>query len=646
MSGCTVSFDDGRIMVQAASADEARILLPEVRVIEAARGGPGLYEAPVAPRTIRRLREVGLSVPADIDAAATEHVRQMRQIEKLRGRLFDGALPPMGEYAARGTTLRRVQHVGALIALSADRAALFMDMGTGKTLASLTACAHRFKRHGLRRVLVVAPATVAGGWAGDIERLAMRDQVEFVHAAGSPSKRRKQYARAHLVGNGDEYLSVAAVNYGSLANDAQAICDVFDPQAVIIDESHYIKNLTSDRTGACQVVADHARWVTLLTGTPYSEQPTDVFAQYRVLDWRIFGWSRDVFAQRFAKTSKNYAAGEHAPDKVELDPDKSSLLNKAIYLIGFRARKDDVLDLPAKRPPIMHRIALSSKSTKVIQSLRRSGLADLDAATGARDLIGAILARVESAAVDATSGSESAVAAFAVPAADMAAALDAAGVEDTKRDAIPCTVAGLRQLANRQRMVVASTRMVIGLRVQQAAGGFAKVADDDGDESADPVQIGTEKLDALRDLATSLHAESESVVVFARFRAEIAAIEDRLARIYGKANVSRIDGSVPTGSRAGVVEAFQADGPPRAIVLQVSSGAAGITLTRARHAAYYSMGYSATDYWQSQDRTHRIGQGRECFYHLLVAEGSDDEVTIDALAHKRKVADAVIESWR
>src|SRR5690606_1667142 len=188
------------------------------------------------------------------------------------------------------------------------------------------------------------------------------------------------------------------------------------------------------------------------------------------------------------------------------------------------------------------------------------------------------------------------------------------------------------------------------LRVQQAAGGFAKVEEIDpttGETAERTVPVGTEKLDALRELCQSLHAERESVVVFARLRAEIAAIEDRLTRIYGKGNVSRIDGSVPTGSRAGIVDAFQVpDGPPRAIVLQVSSGAAGITLTRARHAVYYSMGYSATDYWQSQDRTHRIGQGRDCFYHLLVAEGSDDRVTIDALASKRKVADAVIESWR
>lgn len=583
-AGSVIEFDAGRILVRAASADEARVTMPEARVLEAARGKAGLYEAPVAPRTIKRLRGMGIDVPADIEAAAAEHVRQMRQIDTLRSRLFNGPLPSMSEHLARGTTLRRVQHVGALIALSADRTALYMDMGTGKTLTSLVACAHRFKKHGLRRVLVVAPATVAGGWATDIERLAMSEQIEFVHASGSQARRRKQYARARLVGNGDDYLAIVAVSYGSMANDAKAIIERFDPQAVIIDESHYAKNLTSARTVACRKVADHARWVTLLTGTPYSEQPTDIFAQYSILDWRIFGASRDVFVERFCKAIPSYAGGGNIPDRVTIDEGKEPLLNRAIYTIGFRARKEDVLDLPEKRPPIMHAVELSAKTRKVIKQLRVDGLAQLD------------------------------------------------------------------EIAASGGVVTAATRMVIGLRVQQAAGGFAKVEEIDpatGEETTRTVSVGTEKLDALRDLATSLHAERESVVVFARFRAEIAAIEERLQRIYGKANVSRIDGSVPTPKRAGIVAAFQTeDGPPRAIVLQVSSGAAGITLTRARHAVYFSMGYSATDYWQSQDRTHRIGQGRECFYHLLVATGSDDAVTIDALANKRKVADAVVESWR
>ncbi|MBP6774418.1 MAG: DEAD/DEAH box helicase family protein, partial [Gemmatimonadaceae bacterium] len=229
--------------MRAANVELARVTFPEARVVARAHDGAGTYEAPIAPRTLRRLEELGEEVPADIQAACDEHVRQMRQIETLRGRLFDGALPSMDRFLAPGTTLRRVQTVGAAIALSTDRSALFMDMGTGKTLAALVACARRFEAHGLRRVLVIAPATVAGGWAADIERLAMRDQVEFVHASGSQARRRRQYNRARLVGGGDDMMAIVAISYGSLANDAQAIVERFDPQAVIVDESHYVKNL-------------------------------------------------------------------------------------------------------------------------------------------------------------------------------------------------------------------------------------------------------------------------------------------------------------------------------------------------------------------------------------------------------------------
>lgn len=580
-----ITFTGPRILVHADSADAAREIIPDVRVIEkaqAASGKRGVYEAPNAPRTHRLLCAMGKVVPDAVRAESDEWLRQIRQIAKLRGRLHDGALPDLSHHVTTETQLRRVQQVGALVALSAPRTALFMDMGTGKTLTSLVACAHRFQHHGLRRVLVIAPATVAGGWRHDLDRLAMRDQIEFVHAHGSQGKRRRTYDRAHLVGNGDDFLSIVAISYGSIANDAPELVRRLRPQAVIVDESHYIKNATSARSRAVQYVCDSAEFVTLLTGTPYSEQPTDVFAQYSALDWRVFGASRDQFIDQFCSSKPNYAAGgggHGVPVKVEAGDDAQKLkLASAIYTIGFRARKDDVLDLPAKHEPIRHEVELSVKTKRVIRDLRRQGLATLDA----MELEG--------------------------------------------------------------KPVTAATRMVIGLRVQQAGGGFAKVGEGD---DAETVQIGSEKLDALRDLVTSLHEERESVVVFARFRAEIHAIEERLAKVYGAANVSRIDGSVPTAKRAGVVEAFQVpEGPPRAMVLQVSSGAAGITLTRARHAIYYSLGYSATDYWQSRDRIHRIGQDRACFYHVLEAMGSDDATVLASIEGKTRIADAVIESWR
>lgn len=663
-----ITFTGPRIFVHADSVDAAREIIPDVRVIEKAQsatGKRGVYEAPNAPRTHRILRSMGVAIPDAVRDECDEWLRQIRQIAALRARLHEGDLPDLSAHVTPDTSLRRVQSVGALIALSAKRTALYMDMGTGKTLTSLVACAHRFQNHGLRRVLVIAPATVAGGWRGDIGRLAMADQVEFVHATGSQGARRRAYDRAHLVGNGDDYMSVVAISYGSIANDAPELMRRFKPQAVIVDESHYIKNGTNGRSRAVQYVCDGAEFVTLLTGTPYSEKPTDVFHQYAALDWRVFGASRNQFVAQFCGSKPNYAASANArvgddgervmPAKIsEGDASQNHALSSAIYTIGFRARKDDVLDLPEKHEPQRHHVALSAKTNKMIDDLRVKGLADLDDAIGKADALASMIASEESRVIDATPGEgrppESKILASAVSGEVIAAALDLVEASDKQRAGVKPTIGGMRALLSTQRVVVASTKMVIGLRVQQAAGGFANIEEVDdqaGETSKSTVQIGTEKLDALRDLVTSMHEERESVVVFARFRAEIAAIEDRLRKVYGEVNVSRIDGSVPTAKRSGIVEAFQVpEGPPRAMVLQVSSGAAGITLTRARHAIYYSLGYSATDYWQSRDRIHRIGQDRACFYHIIEAVGSDDATVLSSIEGKTRIADAVIESWR
>lgn len=578
MSSSITNQSDTGVVIEAPGLPIARITLPQARVEERAlRGKRGRYLAPANTETLKRLTEIGEQPAAELVESVNQWVEAQRRISVVRGRLLAGRLPSLDDYLVEGYTLRRVQTVGALIALQAPRTALFMDMGTGKTLTSLVACARRFDTHGLRRVLVIAPATVAGGWRIDTKKLAMHNRIAFDHVAGAKRSRLSRYERAALIGaDGGDMLSIVAISYGVASGDAAEILKHFKPDAVIVDESHYIKNESTKRARAVKQLCDSARNVTLLTGTPYTEQPMDVFAQYKALDWRVFGDNREHFIDKYCKRSKNYAAPQ-AGDKVTISKGAEDKLSNDIYRIGFRARKEDVLDLPTKNEPQQHTVALKPATLRAIGDLRRSGLA---------------------------------------------------------------TIERLRE-EGASALVIAQTAVVVGLRVQQLAGGFAT-----DDDTKTVSLVDSAKLDALSELAESLRASGESVVVFARFRAEVAAIRERLDRVYGKKRVGRVEGSVAAKRRSELVEEFQTGDGPRGIVLQIDSGAAGITLTRAAHTIYYSVGFSAATYWQSLDRTHRIGQTRPTFYHHLVADGSDDGTVLGALAGKRDAADAVIESWR
>ena len=72
-----------------------------------------------------------------------------------------------------------------------------------------------------------------------------------------------------------------------------------------------------------------------------------------------------------------------------------------------------------------------------------------------------------------------------------------------------------------------------------------------------------------------------------------------------------------------------------------ATGGVGLNMTAAELVVYYSNSFSFTDREQSEDRAHRIGQTRSVTYIDLVAEGTVDEVVIQALKSKKDVSEFI-----
>lgn len=188
--------------------------------------------------------------------------------------------------------------------------------------------------------------------------------------------------------------------------------------------------------------------------------------------------------------------------------------------------------------------------------------------------------------------------------------------------------------------VTASIVLTKLLRLMQLTGGFVQA--DGGDR---PRPTGSAKLDALADILEDYVQEAgQKLVVFARFRPEIAAIcqllEQRGIR-YG-----RIDGEVPMDQRGAIVETFQQDPGVKVFVAQIQTAGLGITLHAASAAVFYSLDFNYANYAQALARIHRIGQAQPVTYIHLLAEHTVDEQVLDALERKEDLARTIVDGWK
>lgn len=179
--------------------------------------------------------------------------------------------------------------------------------------------------------------------------------------------------------------------------------------------------------------------------------------------------------------------------------------------------------------------------------------------------------------------------------------------------------------------VSASNALVKQLRLQQIAGGFLQP------DTGGPAQpVHEEKFAAIRELISDM-APEERIVVFCKFRPEIAALRDVMKDV-GREPFFMIGGLDTSEawkqSHGGV------------ILVQISAGSEGVDLTAARYCIYCSLCHSLKDYQQSRKRLHRPGQARPVTYYHIVASGTIDEQIYAALEAKEEVVESVRQRLR
>ncbi len=159
-------------------------------------------------------------------------------------------------------------------------AAVFLDMGLGKTSITLTALNDLlFDYFDAYRILVIAPLRVARNtWSDEIEKWDHLKDLQFSIAVGTESERLEA-----LKQKADIYI----INRENLQWLIEKSGVPFDFDMVVIDELSSFKNHQAKRFKSLMKVRPKVKRIVGLTGTPSSNGLMDLFAEFKILDMGV-----------------------------------------------------------------------------------------------------------------------------------------------------------------------------------------------------------------------------------------------------------------------------------------------------------------------------------------------------------------------
>ncbi len=148
------------------------------------------------------------------------------------------------------------------------------------------------------------------------------------------------------------------------------------------------------------------------------------------------------------------------------------------------------------------------------------------------------------------------------------------------------------------------------------------------------------KLEAFATIVEELLSNQHRALVFSQFVGHLSLLRDYLDR--QGMRYCYLDGSTPAKQRKVEIDAFQA-GAAELFLISLKAGGVGLNLTAADYVIHMDPWWNPAVEDQASDRAHRIGQQRPVTVYRLVATHTIEEKIVDLHAHKRDLADSLLE---
>ena len=252
--------------------------------------------------------------------------------------------------------------------------ALLMEQGTGKTKVINDNAAYLYGKDEITALVVIAPNGVHRNWVNKEIPQHLPEWCHYESAYYYSGMTKKDQESFQNVMGTKEKLKVFTFNVECFVSDkaVKLMSSILLANHVmlVVDESSRIKRPSAKRTKAITKFGKHAKYKRILTGTPITKGPEDVYSQFKFLDPQILGYDS------FYSFRARYCIMGGFENRQIVSYQNIDELTRNIEGHSFRVLKKDCLDLP---PKIYQRypVELTKRQRKLYEQMKKTFVSEL-----------------------------------------------------------------------------------------------------------------------------------------------------------------------------------------------------------------------------------------------------------------------------
>jgi SNF2 family DNA or RNA helicase len=258
--------------------------------------------------------------------------------------------------------------------------AYFMEMGTGKSKVLIDNMSILYDKGLINGALIIAPKGVYKNWFDSEIPTHMADHIEKTMVLWESSAGKSKEKELNSLFKSSYDLHILIMNVEALSTKkGKQFAEKFlscHKTLMAIDESTTIKNPSAIRTKTIINLGDKVSYKRILTGSPVTKSPLDLFTQCYFLDpWLLDHQSYYTFKTRYAITKQINVSGRMV--QIVVGYRNLPELSEKLKPFSHRVLKDDCLDLPPKTY-MKRTIQLTEEQKKVYKQMKEIALATLN----------------------------------------------------------------------------------------------------------------------------------------------------------------------------------------------------------------------------------------------------------------------------